>query len=70
MDNRGKIGRAISKARSKLGLSRRGFAKHIGVSAPMIAVLEDSNSPITVNMAKRLEPILRRKWYRLVTTNN
>lgn len=56
----------IKQLRLAKKLSQKELAAKVGISMPMISMIECGKRPVSVKTAKKLEPVLGVKWYKLI----
>lgn len=56
----------LKAIRKKKKLTQVELAEKAGISLPLVSMIECGKRSITVKTAKKLEPVLGVKWYKLI----
>lgn len=56
----------LKAIRLKKKLTQFELAEKAGISLPLVSMIERGKRPVTVKTAKKLEPVLGVKWYKLI----
>lgn len=56
----------IRAIRLKKNLKQIELAEKAGISLQLVSMIERGKRPVTVKTAKKLEPVLGVKWYKLI----
>ena len=56
----------IRQLRKAKNISQKELAAKTGISIPMVSMIERGKRPVSIKTAKKLEPVLGVKWYKLI----